>query len=322
MQILLSEVVEVPTTVGLGGGGGSNGVAISPTLASSFYSHDNTLPYSSGAYPWLALEEATIVGDCRLSDQECTHVLPEVWNGQLHEWTKSLNEGHIDPVEGNGQVGKGSWYVPSFTAQKDDSLISVFGLSGENNRAKLADAFRKPITWKEYCDEISISNCTSSTNANATEDFDDLNDQRATRYPQTEAEENMYYAGADKYIGYFRLTDDNNCTINPTTCSGHIVGPPCTWSTNVDSQLYWNDIKLTPDGPVMPNGGYEYGSMVQIWRAADATKSNVVFWWWKVSFHFCGYLVLCISRDGNTQYYLTDLAPLLYLPLNQSLMHW
>ena len=272
MQILLSEVVEVPTTVGLGGGNEPYS-----TRGGSFYNVENTLPYSSSAYPWNALGEATLVGDCRLSTNECTHVLPEVWNGQLHEWTKSLNEGNIDPVEGNGQVGKGSWYVPTFTAQRDDSLVSVFGLSGEENRAKLADAFRKPITWKEYCEEVSLSNCTEP-------------DTIATRYPTSESEKSMYYSGSDSYIGHFRLTEANNCTINPTTCSGHIIGPPCTWSTNVDSQLYWNDIKLIPDGPVMPNGGYEYGSMVQIWRAADATKSNVVFWWWKVNME-----QLCIS---------------------------
>jgi hypothetical protein len=42
-----------------------------------------------------------------------------------------LEEGYIDPVEGNGQVGKVSLYVPKFTANRDDTLVSFYGLQGE-----------------------------------------------------------------------------------------------------------------------------------------------------------------------------------------------
>ena len=282
MQILLMEVVQVPVTVGL---------TLDSTKAGSFYSEESTLPYSAAGYPWDALEEANNIGDCRLAFNEtrqCIHVMPEVWNGQKHEWiaalqgkaateeteedeesegdlsfTGSSGGGYIDPIEGNGQVGKGSWYVPSFAADRDDSLVSFYGLRGEENRHKLADAFRRPTTWMEYCEEISDSNCTEP-------------DGTAARYP-SEEEEESYFAGPGSYVGYFRLTEANNCTLNPTTCVGHIIGPPCTWSTNVDGQLYWNNIVgIAPDGPVEPNGGYNYGPMIEIWRAANWTKSNVV----------------------------------------------
>ena len=298
MQILLMEVVQVPVTVGL---------TLDSTKGSSFYNEESTLPYSAAGYPWDALEEANRIGDCRNAFNEtrqCIHVMPEVWNGQKHEWTAALqgsidgdeaeasdavevdeeaNEaesgaddetdaaftgssggGYIDPIEGNGQVGKGSWYVPSFTADRDDTLVSFYGLSGEENRHKLADAFRRPTSWLEYCEDVSDSNCTEP-------------DGIASRYPSDESEQSSYFAGPDSYIGYFRLTESNNCTLNPTTCVGHIIGPPCTWSTNVDGQLYWNNIVgMAPDGPVLPNGGYNYGPMIQIWRAANWTKSNVV----------------------------------------------
>jgi hypothetical protein len=61
-----------------------------------------------------------------------------------------------------------------------------------------------------------------------------------------------------------------------------MVAPVCTWSTNVDAQLYWNDIVgIKPDGPIEPNHGYGYSSMIEIWKAANATKSDVMMWWWQ-----------------------------------------
>ena len=45
--------------------------------------------------------------------------------------------------------------------------------------------------------------------------------------------------------------------------------------------MFWNDIRLKPDGPIQPNGGYDYLSLIEIWRAANQTKSNLLFWWWR-----------------------------------------
>jgi len=82
------------------------------------------------------------------------------------------------------------------------------------------------------------------------------------------------------YTGYFRPTEKNDCSLNPKTCSGHVTGPTCAWDTNVDAQLYWNNISLEGDGPLPENNGYPYEQMIEIWRAANATKSHVVVWWW------------------------------------------
>lgn len=255
LQIVLMEILKVPATVGL---------TTNTTAISSFYSLDNTLEYSAEAYPFDALENAV---DCHLQDGPCTQVLPEVWNGQAHELKKASQKGFIEPVEGNGAVGKGSWYIPQFAAQEDSSLVSVYGLQGEEHRHKLASAFRRPTTWLEYCQEVSPTRC-------------DEDDPVAAFYPST-PEQEQHYFHPQFFPGYFRLLPENDCTENPTTCTGYIVGPSCTWSTNVDAQLYWNDVILKPDGPVQPNGGYEYKSMVEIWRAANATGSPVVMWWWK-----------------------------------------
>ena len=257
IQILLMEILEVPVTIGL---------TPNVTLASGFYDPQNRLTYSSQAYPFGALQTANEVGSCLNTDEPCSEIMPEVWDGQQHEWTAALKAGYIDQLEGDGQVGKGSWFVPVFTAERDNSLVSVYGLSGESNRRKLADAFLRPTTWQDYCEQVSTVNCTEA-------------DSTAARYPESTTEQASYFVKG-LYTGHFRATDANNCTLHPTNCSGTIIGPGCTWSTNIDSQLYWNNITLVPDGPVEPNGGYEYGSMLEIWRAAVETESNVIMWWW------------------------------------------
>jgi hypothetical protein len=257
LQIVLMEMLNVPATIGL---------TTNTTAKSSFYSLDNTLEYSTEAYPFDALDNAI---DCHLQgDRPCTQVLPEVWNGQAHEMRRASQKGFIEPPEGNGEVGKISWYIPQFVAQNDASLVSVYGLRGEEHRHKLADTFRRPTTWLEYCQEVSPTKCG------------DGDDPIAAFFPST-PEQEQHYHHPQFFPGYFRLLPENNCTLHPDNCTGYIVGPSCTWSTNVDAQLYWNNITLKPDGPVGPNGGYEYPSMVEIWRAANATNSSIIMWWWK-----------------------------------------
>jgi ABC-type proline/glycine betaine transport system substrate-binding protein len=267
MQIVLMEVLHVPATVGL---------SSEVTAISSFYSPRNTLEYSSKSYGWEALRDA---GACEETSEECVHVLPEVWNGQIHEWTKAMDEGFIKPIEANGQVGKMSWSIPSFMLQHDSTLASYYGLRGEENRRKLAEAFLKPTTWEEYCEEISPNTCSTS-------------DGTAQHYPE-DADKTKYFDPSG-YTGHFRATLENNCTAFPDACVGHFIAPPCRWSTNVDAQLYWNDINLLPTGPLL-NGGYEYSSMLEIWRAANATKSNVMMWWWS-------------PETLNEEFYDTDAA--------------
>jgi hypothetical protein len=256
MQIMLMEVLKVPVTVGLNSG---------LTSISSFYSPINSMEYSNVSYPWEALQDGI---DCEKTDEDCVDVMPEVWNGQVSKWSSMMHEGIIEPVNGCGQVGKLGWFVPGSTARRDASLVSYYGLQGEANRAKLAQAFKRPSTWYEYCKEVSMDNCTTP-------------DEVAEHYPETEAKAAKYFEGG-QFTGYFRMLPENNCTAFPKTCTGYIVGPICTWSTNIDAQLYWNDIVgLKASGPSEPNKGYEYSSQIEIWRAANATKSDVMMWWWQ-----------------------------------------
>ncbi len=254
-QIMLMEIMKVPATVGLNS---------KDTGKTSFYSPVNSLEYSSKAYAFDALENP--VG-CETTDEDCVDVMPEVWNGQMPKVTSMVQEGTIDALDWCGQVGKLGFYIPQVTASKDPTLLSHYGLQGEENRQKLAETFRRPTTWAEYCEEVSTSNCTVA------DDF-------AESYPP-EGSESKYFVGGS-YTGYFRMLPQNNCTEFPDTCTGYMVGPPCTWSTNVDAQIYWNNIVgIALDGPEEPNGGYGYSAMLEIWNAANATQSDAMMWWWR-----------------------------------------
>ena len=256
IQILLSEFLQVPTTVGMNN---------DDTPQASFYAPDMPLSYSSKAYAWEELVTANEMGGrCELTDKDCVHVLPEVWTGQEKRWGEYLDKGHIDQVSWDGQVGKLSWYIPFHTTEKYPALTSVYGLTGQ--REKLASIFNRPTSWGEYCKVYSPTNCTTD-------------DGVAGRIPLYEDEDAKYFQDG-WYTGFFRPTTKNDCSLNPETCSGHIVAPSCTWDTNLDAQTYWNDISLESDGPLPENNGYTYGQMIDIWRAANATQSHVVMWWW------------------------------------------
>ena len=69
--------------------------------------------------------------------------------------------------------------------------------------------------------------------------------------------------------------------MNPDTCTGHIVDPPCDWGTYTPSQTHWNDIGLKSNGQEEITGGFAYSHMIQIWRAANATNSSVIMWFWR-----------------------------------------
>lgn len=157
------------------------------------------------------------------------------------------------------------FFIPLTTARRDPTLISYLGLQGEANRKKLAETFKTPTTWKEYC-SLHESNCATG-------------DSVIASFPKTDEEESSYFIEG-LYPGYFRVHDDNNCTKNENTCTGHFVAGPCTWTNYAEAQMYWNNISLASRGPIKPNNGYTYSQMFQIYKAANATKSDVFFWWW------------------------------------------
>ena len=183
--------------------------------------------------------------------------------------------GSILPHEMNGVVGRFGLYIPYFTVNRDLSLLHFIGLSGEENRRKVAERFLTPTKFTDYCALVSSDNCTT------VDDF-------AARGPFDDVEGDKYFIKG-VYNGFFRKAESNDCELNPKTCVGHIVIPSCGWSTYTESQFYWNKIFMASSGPLEPNKGYSYGHMIQIYEAAAATESDVMIWWWEPDLAFMIY---------------------------------
>jgi ABC-type proline/glycine betaine transport system substrate-binding protein len=263
LQIVLSEFMQVPTSIESSG----------PELKANFYHPANQFDYGAIAYDFQALDVANKVGDCRNKDADleaaqekqqsddyvaCAHVMPEVWNGQA-EKLRNLTKRHIiEAPEGNGVVGRLTWFIPKYVAERHPEWAHYSGWI--NNQTDLATQFLQPRTWKWYCDEVSPTHCEEP------EDF-------STR-PPTEAEEGMFYdtvGGGVGFLGYFHPTDDN---------MGHFADFPCDWSSFAVPQAYHLGIRVESKGSAGPSGGYTYGEKIQIWQAANATKQNVVMNWY------------------------------------------
>jgi hypothetical protein len=128
-QILLSELMNVPVTIERGNGKNNNDK--DETL--DFYRLDNAYaehyPVTSYTVDGIAKSTTLPDGDCRLTDEPCAHVLPEVWQG-------------TDPIQGTadvlftGQMGIEGFWMPQYTIEQDPSLASYFGLAGDANRKK------------------------------------------------------------------------------------------------------------------------------------------------------------------------------------------
>jgi len=234
-QILLSEVFGVPVTIETGSFDEGYGEISKRQHDGSFYDTESRFDYPDQVYPVDQLVEADRVGgDCSLTNKPCAHILPEVWEGATNsEITSAQEKGSVLSIESNGILGQVGYYIPSYTAERHRSFTSFYGLRGDENRVKLADTFKEPTTWVDFCELVHLTNCT----------FTDEEGMPKRWYPKTAKERDSYFV-PDLYAGHFRVTDRTNCTKNPDTCKGNLIGPRCNWSTYVDSQMYWNKIGL------------------------------------------------------------------------------
>ena len=120
LQILLSELLDVPTSVDTGPGGG----------ALNFYDETNGFAYPTTANNFAALYKANEVGDCRDTAASCAHLITEMWQGK-----RGLNTTAVERM-GNGMVGHVGWLIPRLAAVEDPSLTHYLGLAGPANRQK------------------------------------------------------------------------------------------------------------------------------------------------------------------------------------------
>ena len=332
LQIVLSELLHVPTSIETG----------LSSVNVDFYNKDNRFEYGLGD-DWSCLITGSQVGDCRNlstnvtnsnktnnitaddSHQSCCHFVPENWNGFTEELIYHETIGTIEAATGIGTIGEEHWFVPKFTAERDPTLLSYVGLAGDENRPKLASRFQTPLTWYEYCTQISTTNCTipddvaqrppktpllpaftttlsttlSSSLNNTTTiliDEDDVDIIDTHTDTDVDVDESNHYYKEGLYTGYFHITPNNDCELNPSNCTGHIVDYPCGWSSFVIPTTYHLNIALQSNGKNQgASRGYYYNEMVEIILASNATKSDIIIMWWTpeaVSFMY----LYCASR--------------------------
>ncbi|CAB9514541.1 Receptor-type guanylate cyclase gcy [Seminavis robusta] len=269
LQIILSELLEVPTTIEVGVAGDHGGPGGSQL---DFHNPDADYAYGGGDFRYGELVTAARVKDCGTLDrqassddyQACFHLAPEVWYEDRFGDTSVQLEGAEPPLE-LGALGYQSFYVIKYTAQNDTSLNSYLGMGGEQNRRKMAETFPRPTTWSEYCDQVSPTNCQTP-------------DETATRPPATE-EEKGYYFLQDGYHGHFRYTEQNDCDRYPLYCTGFFADLPCGWGSYASQQLYHNKIALASENPHDPAGGFNPTYMRQLYAAANYTQNNLMVYW-------------------------------------------
>lgn len=231
-----------------------------PGMTADFYDKSGALDYGAATWDYVELQNAARVIDCRelkraKPEEEyhaCAHVALESW---LADKDQTPYSQFLETPRDLGALGEQHWWVTKFTVERDPTVATYIGLAGEENRRKLAEMFKRPTTWKTYCEEVSNNTCATD-------------DGVAVRAPiGPDEEESMFVEGL--YIGHFRATEENDCDNYPDTCTGHITDYPCTWTSFVTQQTYHLDIALESNGP-SPNGGYTYSQIYQIWAAANA----------------------------------------------------
>ncbi|KAL3915483.1 MAG: hypothetical protein SGILL_005633 [Bacillariaceae sp.] len=272
-QLVLSEIAGIPSTIEAGMYDSSR----------DFYDVEGKIDYDTGlGATALATAANQINVDCRKvpklpgdAYENCAHFFPEYWG----EPTDMIAEIKVEPSQATGFLGHETWFVTKFTAHEFPQFVSYHGLERPENRELLAATFKRPTTWLQYCEEVSIDNCTTP-------------DDVAQRPPQTGIEsQRMFVPAGDSffgvsetplYTGHFRYTEKNNCTLYPTNCTGHIANYPCGWKSNMESQIYYQNIALDPNN--RPDGGpngYSESQLKEMWHAANYTRSHLMMQWWQ-----------------------------------------
>lgn len=264
LQILLSEAYDVPVSIETG----QYNKSMNFYDSKSRFEHGQDYDY--GGLKMCSEKKGVCSEASRNAEgyESCGHVMLELWNGAYSSEVKDLvlND-HAEPLMSLGVVGEEHWFVPKFTLQRDNSLSTFHGLTGNENRKKLAERFLRPTRWADYCNEVSEDGCATD-------------DGVAKRRPASNTEEGDQFFVKNLYTGHFRSTPDNDCVASPDTCTGHFIDFPCGWKRFFIQQSHHLDIGLKSNGDES-SGGYTYNEMVQIWRAANWTKSDAMGWWWR-----------------------------------------
>jgi hypothetical protein len=268
LQILMSEVLQVPTSV----------ETSVPNHTLNFYDMESRIQYGVSD-DFECLTRSFEVGDCRRVKnnndqsnneyQSCCHFIPELWYLDSDVLDPLMDKGTIEWPLPMGTIGEDHWYIPKFTAERDPTLSSYLGLA--QSRQRLAERFLRPTTWRDYCSQVA--DCDTDDGGG------DSSATIAQRSPAPDDPNGDRFFVPGLYQGHFRATAKNDCTNFPSSCSGHMFDYPCDWSSYARQQAYHLGIAVEGDGSEV-GGGYTYEQLVDALLAANATKSDILIYWW------------------------------------------
>jgi len=224
LQILLSELNDVPTSIELGDFSDSKVNFYDPGAG---FSLDGPDVYEALGNAYNRTCSWSSNGNKKSESvafyQPCAHFVPESWGARKAKARSLVQEGVLEQPQALGVLGQEGWFMPLFTAQRDPSLLSYLGLQGESNRRKLAERFLRPTTWEDYCEQVSPDGCRTpdSVAQRAPLAAPDDNDDEHGEYDR------MFVEGL--YTGHFRATEENDCDLHPTNCTGFFADYPCGW---------------------------------------------------------------------------------------------
>lgn len=252
LQILLTEIMRQPVTIESGQTGPEN----------DFYNRENGVLFDESSFEETLETAHELAGDCSSALRPCAHITSRLIDFPDPIVSRMELESIIVPRQELGFTQTRGLFIPKFTAERDPSLQSYPGYSGEENRKKMAQTFLRPFSWFEYCSLISMDSCATP-------------DETSSRAPRQGSDEEARYYVSGSYNGYFGATDENDCVLNPTTCTGHVVDAPCNIASALDQHLFHLDIAL--EGTTLD---YQWEEITEIIHAANATRSNVAVAWW------------------------------------------
>lgn len=190
----------------------------------NFYDRTSRFDYGPTHSNLIEFSTGNEVVDCRkVTGGDSDDTYTPCANAVVEGWWIGEGYDFMEKLSSLGVMGETHWWIPKFTAARNPSLVSYLGLSGEANRRKLAETFKRPTTWKTYCDEVSLDGCASDDGVAARAPFDAFE------------EESMFVEGL--YIGHFRATDENDCDNFNETCTGHFTDYPCYWTVRLETMF-------------------------------------------------------------------------------------
>ena len=222
----------------------------------------------------IGTNENNLTCKCTNPTSKCAHVQFEIWASIAATVERMATARTIERGGLLGIIGRIALMLPKWAVDKDNALATYRGF---RDREKMARLFKRPVSWKEYCDRF-YPNETRKT----------------SKCPPPSSDlEGVYYHrlgnNSVAYHGYFDGNGKNNCTLYPSTCKGSaIILEACDWGDFSKFMIPLNNVSLAFHGPG-GRGGYKLPHMSQIWAAAADRKEMVLMWWWKPDVLFFEY---------------------------------